>query len=175
MVTVTVTAVSSGGGGGGGSVAVASQYAPTVPQSVASSSQPLAVTSTLISAAGSSTADLEAELDSLLAVLNSLLAQAKARGIAVAPTTGTESLFTENLSFGMSGSEVTKLQEFLAEDSSIYPQGKVTGYFGALTTQAVQRFQTKYGIASYGAPGYGTAGPKTRAKLNSLIESGLAP
>src|SRR3989344_6823903 len=37
--------------------------------------------------------------------------------------------------------EVTKLQQFLKSQSNVYPEGLVTGFFGALTEQAVQRFQ----------------------------------
>jgi peptidoglycan hydrolase-like protein with peptidoglycan-binding domain len=40
---------------------------------------------------------------------------------------------------------------------SIYPAGKVTGYFGALTLQAIERFQKKYGITK--------AGKKVTARL----------
>lgn len=53
-------------------------------------------------------------------------------------------LLSKNLRQGMSGSEVTKLQTFLAQDSSIYPQGLITGYFGPLTTAAAKRFQERY-------------------------------
>ena len=38
--------------------------------------------------------------------------------------------FNRELSFGMSGSDVSVLQTYLAHDASIYPQGLVTGYFG---------------------------------------------
>ena len=47
----------------------------------------------------------------------------------------------------------------------------ITGYYGSLTTRAVQLFQAKYGIISSGSPfttGYGFVGPKTRAKLNEF-------
>jgi peptidoglycan hydrolase-like protein with peptidoglycan-binding domain len=66
---------------------------------------------------------------------------------------------------------VAALQQFLAEDPSLYPEGTVSGYFGALTEAAVQRFQARYGIVSSGSAattGYGAIGPKTRAKMNSL-------
>ena len=48
--------------------------------------------------------------------------------------------------------EVSKLQQFLAQDKAIYPEGLVTGYFGTLTQQAVQRWQAKYGVVSSGTP-----------------------
>lgn len=81
----------------------------------------------------------------------------------------TKAVFTLVLRRGSRGAEVTALQEFLKSDPVIYPEGIVSGYFGALTEQAVKRFQTKYGIVSSGSPattGYGLVGPKTRAKLN---------
>ncbi|MEK7085048.1 MAG: peptidoglycan-binding domain-containing protein, partial [Patescibacteria group bacterium] len=85
-----------------------------------------------------------------------------------APSTGetppTTAPFTKDLAMGDRGEEVTRLQEFLAKDPDVYPQGQVTGYFGALTKQAVKNFQKKYGIAPVGR-----VGPQTRAKLNELL------
>ena len=40
-----------------------------------------------------------------------------------------------------------------------------------MTVKAVQRFQDKYNITKQGQPGYGIAGPRTRAKLNELYAS----
>lgn len=76
--------------------------------------------------------------------------------------------FTTQLDEGDSGAEVTRLQTFLAGNKAIYPEGLVTGYFGTLTTAAVKRFQTAYGISAVGR-----VGPQTIAKLNSLI--GISP
>lgn len=64
--------------------------------------------------------------------------------------------------------EITKLQQFLAQDSSIYPEGRVTGYFGPATERALQRWQSMKGVVSSGdadTTGYGYIGPKTRAAL----------
>lgn len=77
-----------------------------------------------------------------------------------------EQLYSQ-LEIGARGGEVTKLQTFLAADVSVYPEGLVTGYFGALTKAAVARFQTKYGI-----PAVGRVGPMTLEKINSLIGGG---
>ena len=74
-------------------------------------------------------------------------------------------VFTKTLSFGSRGSDVTRLQTLLSGDSSIYPEGTVSSYFGPATKRAVGRFQEKYGIAKPGESGYGTVGPKTGAKL----------
>lgn len=77
---------------------------------------------------------------------------------------------------GMRSEQVKLLQKMLAQNPEIYPEGKLTGYYGLLTMKAVQRFQKKYGIISYGNPettGYGLAGPETRNQLNELY-SGIA-
>jgi len=77
----------------------------------------------------------------------------------------------KSLSIGLRGEEVKKLQEFLAQDKEIYPEGLVTGYFGQLTRSAVQRFQCKNNIVCSGdeaSTGYGRVGPLTRAKLAEL-------
>ncbi|MDB5265264.1 MAG: hypothetical protein JWN64_835 [Parcubacteria group bacterium] len=63
------------------------------------------------------------------------------------------------------GGEVSKLQTLLAKDSSIYPEGKVTGNFGPATDRALKLFQVKNGIAKAGGAGYGLVGPMTRAAL----------
>lgn len=73
----------------------------------------------------------------------------------------------QQLDFGERNIDVTHLQEFLAGDASIYPEGLVTGYFGGLTRVAVMRFQARYGFAQVGR-----VGPLTLSKINSLIASG---
>lgn len=82
---------------------------------------------------------------------------------------------TRQLQLGMSNSEVTELQVFLAKDNSVYPSGLVTGYFGQLTKAAVERFQTKNGIVNSGTPattGYGRVGPATMASINAQMNGG---
>src|SRR3990167_4279780 len=67
-------------------------------------------------------------------------------------------MITAHLDFGATGGNVTSLQQFLAADASIYPEGLVTGYFGSLTRAAVQRYQCKQGIVcgcSAATTGYG--------------------
>ena len=78
-------------------------------------------------------------------------------------------LFERGLIIGVTGEDVTQLQELLAKDSSLYPEGLVTGFFGELTKQAVGRFQIRHGILVAGDPVLGYVGPKTRAKLNELL------
>ena len=80
--------------------------------------------------------------------------------------------FTKTLVYGSKGKEVENLQKCLAKFEDIYPEGKVTGYFGKKTKEAVIRFQEKYkedilkpaGLKK----GNGRVGPATRAKLNEV-------
>lgn len=76
-------------------------------------------------------------------------------------------LLTRQLQMGMTGSDVSTLQTFLAADPSIYPQGLVTGYFGFLTKSAVSNFQVRNGIAAVGR-----VGPITLAAINAQILAG---
>lgn len=72
---------------------------------------------------------------------------------------------------GDSGSQVTALQAFLAADTTLYPEGLVTGYYGPLTEAAVKRFQCRYDIVCSGSPtatGYGRVGPQTLLKIQSI-------
>jgi peptidoglycan hydrolase-like protein with peptidoglycan-binding domain len=64
-------------------------------------------------------------------------------------------------------SDVANLQTFFKDNSAIYPEGLVTGYYGGLTKNAVLRFQAEYGLAQVGR-----VGPMTRDKINSLIAVG---
>ncbi len=72
---------------------------------------------------------------------------------------------------GMTSEQVKLMQQMLAQDKSIYPEGSITGYYGSATTQAVQKFQCKYNLICQGTPdttGYGLAGPQTSALLNQV-------
>jgi len=82
---------------------------------------------------------------------------------------------TQTLDLGDSNAEVTELQTYLSTNSSYYPSGLVTGYFGELTKAGVERFQTANGIVTSGTPattGYGRVGPLTLARINSILGSG---
>ncbi len=84
--------------------------------------------------------------------------------------------FEANLSVGSRGSEVTELQKCLANPSAggpeIYPEGKITGYFGSQTKAAVIKFQEKYRsdvLSPFGlTQGTGDVKSKTREKLNEV-------
>ncbi len=71
---------------------------------------------------------------------------------------------TTTLKTGSRSSDVTELQTFLATDSTIYPQGLVTGYFGFLTKAAVSNFQSRNGLSKDGI-----VGPMTRAVINQQL------
>jgi D-alanyl-D-alanine endopeptidase (penicillin-binding protein 7) len=75
---------------------------------------------------------------------------------------------TRTLVYGSIGTDVRTLQEILARDPEVYPEGLITGRFVTLTFKAVKRFQEKYGISTPGVLGYGVVGPKTRAKLAEI-------
>lgn len=137
-----------GGGGGGATVAVATQ---------------------------TTTAET-AQINALLAQIASLQAQIAALSGGTTPAavvTGKITL-TANLSKGSRGASVKSLQQFLNTHGFVIATtgpgspGNETDLFGNLTVKAVQKLQEQYGIASPGIPGYGTVGPKTRAKINEL-------
>lgn len=74
----------------------------------------------------------------------------------------------DSLDPGERSARVAGLQHALGQNPSIYPEGLTTGFYGPLTTRAVQRFQETKDIVSRGSPettGYGRVGPKTREAL----------
>lgn len=74
---------------------------------------------------------------------------------------------SSQMGIGSSGAGVSNLQSFLASNPVIYPQGLVTGYFGALTSAAVSNFQVAYDL-----PSVGRVGPLTQVKMNNVILAG---
>ena len=129
-----------------------------------------------------STADqLRAQAQALLARVQQLQAQLGAGGSAPVVKAGAGSdssscpLIGRSLKKGSSGGDVIRLQQFLARDSEIYPEGLATGYYGALTEAAVRRWQVKYNIVSSGSPestGYGVVGPRTASAIAILCTTG---
>lgn len=119
--------------------------------------------------AAASTSSLSAQTEALIAQIQALQAQLQSAGSAGQGGAGCPAL-TRTLRIGMTGADVSALQSFLARNSSIYPEGLVTGYFGSATQAAVQRFQAQYSIVSGGTPattGYGRVGPRTIAAIGS--------
>ncbi|MDQ5930067.1 MAG: hypothetical protein QG594_1850 [Bacteroidota bacterium] len=67
-----------------------------------------------------------------------------------------------NLKLGDKNDEVGHLQELLAIDPSVYPEGLITNYFGSLTDKAVKKIQEKFTV-----PVTGDVDEKTREVIIS--------
>lgn len=186
----TFTGTAPGGGSGGGGTTVATtQTTTTTATTTVATTTPVVVTAptviagpTLDSVAtkiasvvakvavltktspAADIATVQAEIAAILSDIQAILAtqQRAPSGVALGFN------FVRPLALGLRHADVSNLQRALKTDSSIYPEGLTTGYFGPATLRAVQKFQEKYNIASPGAVGYGTVGPKTRSKLNEL-------
>lgn len=87
--------------------------------------------------------------------------------VFILPYQANAALLTQQLDLGDSNQDVSSLQAFLATNSSIYPEGLVTGYFGQLTFRAVARYQ-----AANGLPSVGRVGPQTLSLINSQMAGG---
>lgn len=129
-------------------------------------------------------ADQQAQLNALMQLLNTLQAQILAQK-AVAPTvpsalpvsatsTWNSCLnYPINLAqdfFDTSGDPgpIARLQLYLKSTGDF--SAEPTGYYGPLTTKAVQSWQARNGLVSSGTPdttGYGVLGPRTRAALKA--------
>ena len=103
-------------------------------------------------------------------------AKAKPKPVVLPLGQATKAAILRELLSGSSGDDVKDLQELLVKEG-VYPESLITGFFGALTKQAVIRFQEKYfedilkpaGLLK----GTGVVGPATRKKVNELL--GAAP
>ncbi len=131
-----------------------------------------------IAANAASVAELQAQAQALLAQIAALQAQLGANsntGVGTVRDASSCPLIGRTLRQGISGDDVLRLQQFLARDSSLYPEAITSGYYGALTEKAVQRWQVKYNIVSSGSPsstGYGVVGPRTAAAIALLCTTG---
>lgn len=79
---------------------------------------------------------------------------------------GLEYRFTSNLTQGMRGYDVMKLQERLIKEGFL-AAGNATGYFGPITAAALAEYQKSRGISPVGS----SCGPLTRAELNRKAPS----
>lgn len=117
------------------------------------------------------TAALTSQLQALLKQVSDLQAQIQTLNQQSAQLTkdivATRSALTKNLREGATDEEVKLLQELLAQDLTIYPEGLITGYYGALTAKAVRKFQERYNIEPVGE-----VGPRTLSKINELVSEG---
>ena len=147
VTTVTITPSSSnctlseggvlgGGGGGGGGGAPTPVYTVIPGTASSASSQGATVTQTTTGQTTTKT---------------------------ISTPSGITITITKSLKLGSQNSEVKALQQALATDKTIYPEGKATGYYGPATRNAIIRFQKKYGLEPVGY-----VGPLTRKKLNEI-------
>lgn len=88
--------------------------------------------------------------------------------MVIMPSVSSALTLTRQLQVGKSGADVTALQGFLAQDRDVYPQGKVTGYFGFLTKSAVSNFQSRNGLTADGI-----SGARTNAIINFQMSNGM--
>lgn len=110
-------------------------------------------------------------MKSIFATRSSVLSVAFATVALVAmtlPFFAHAEVLNRQLEIGMSGSDVSALQTFLATDATLYPQGLVTGYFGFLTKSAVANFQSRNGL-----PAVGRVGPATLPVINAQMANGV--
>lgn len=129
-------------------------------------------------------AELQAQIDQLMATINGLQSQL---GEAPAMTGGSSAsvcpyAWTRSLSTGATGADVMALQKFLNADANtmvaatgVGSAGMETDYFGGLTAAAVSNFQVMYRdeiltpVGLVNPTGY--FGPSTMAKANALCAS----
>ncbi len=112
----------------------------------------------MVPAAGAATAsDIQAQIDALMAQINSLKAS-----LGTTTTSGSSYNFTRNLTVGSTGADVTALQQVLINGGYL-KISKPTTYFGALTKAALAKWQAANGVS----PAVGFFGPLTRAALAS--------
>jgi fibronectin type 3 domain-containing protein len=92
-----------------------------------------------------------------------------ALGIASQASSTTQYVFKRSLGLGVEGADVTALQQRLIKEG-VYPEARVTGYFGNLTMAAVVRYQEKYReeilVPAALTKGSGFVGQITLRKLN---------
>ena len=101
-------------------------------------------------------AELQAQIEALMAQLAALQGGANAN---------TSYTFTQNLTVGSTGADVTSLQQFLVGGGYLnMPTGVSYGYFGPLTKAAVASWQAAKGIS----PAVGYWGPISRAAANAM-------
>ncbi len=123
------------------------------------------------SPARAQSASEQAEITRLLGIiaqLQQVLAQLLA-GNAPVCTQLTRTLYI-GLSDAQTAGEVSKLQRYL-KTTGDYTYPTITGFFGAATQGAVQRFQDKRGIVHGGTPattGFGIVGVQTRYLIEAL-------
>lgn len=130
-----------------------------------------------LAASAQSSSDLQAQvaqLTQLIAQLQAQILASRTNGADSTPVPTTRALPCTNLTvdlkenyFDIDGpGPISKLQTFLIATGDF--NKTATGYFGPVTTAALQSWQRRNSIVSSGTPettGYGMAGPRTRAAI----------
>ena len=106
-------------------------------------------------------AELQAQINALMAQLASLQGGTVSTGASIA----------SDLTIGSTGANVVTLQSALvAQGHLVMPAGVAMGYFGSLTRAAVMKWQ-----AANGVPSTGYFGPLSRAAFNASGATGTVP
>ena len=110
-----------------------------------------------------------ATIEEMLAQIQTLMTQIQELQKQLATIKGdVQQIIRDGIAEGMTGDDIKKLQELLATDPTIYPEGLTTGYFGPLTKQALKRFQLRHGIEATG-----DVNIDTQALLNQYLSEGF--
>ncbi|MBI4992180.1 MAG: peptidoglycan-binding protein [Candidatus Harrisonbacteria bacterium] len=124
---------------------------------------------------GATTADLQAQLQALLAQVAALQAQLVSQGTPAASSAASASLLSSgDLTVGSKGAAVKDLQKFLNANgaqvaaSGAGSSGNETETFGSLTRAALAKWQAANGVS----PAAGYFGARTRAKLAATGTAG---
>lgn len=106
--------------------------------------------------------DLQAQIASLLSQIATL--QSQLTTLSGGTTATTACSFDRSLMDGVSGSDVTCLQDYLTGTGHFTFSGGSTGYYGPITTASVAAWQAANGVA----PAVGYFGPISQAKYTSI-------
>lgn len=109
-------------------------------------------------------AEIEAQIAALLSQVDELRAKLKTVHAGNSGNVITKVKIDTRLSQGATGEQVRLLQQLLASDPSLYPEGLVTGYYGHATAEAVKRFQSRLKLEQVGV-----VGPQTIARINQIL------
>jgi hypothetical protein len=111
-------------------------------------------------------AQLQAQIATLTAQITALKAAQQNVQTARKEMNATLKELRGQIACGATGDDVATLQTILAADSSIFPEGIISGYYGPKTREAVKRFQRMTGLTPTGC-----VGPQTLNALNRFLKS----
>lgn len=115
-------------------------------------------------ASAQSVADLQAQINSLLATIQALQAQLVSVGGGTSGGGTTACTFTRDLTLNSQGADVTCLQQYLTRTGHFTFSGGATGFFGNITKTAVAAWQAANGVT----PAAGYFGPISKAKYSQV-------